>query len=128
MPPRILIVDDEDVLRKHLVRFFAREGFEVACASSRTEAAQALVCAQFGTVLMDVSLPDGDGLDLLARLDPHRRPARTIVITAFSTPENEARATALGVERVLRKPVDLQHLLGVVRNDVASRAGDRAKR
>ena len=128
MPPRILIVDDEDVLRKHLVRFFAREGFEVASAGSRAEAAKALVSTRFGTVLIDVSLPDGDGLDLLAALDGDRRPAQTIVITAFSTPENERRATALGVAHLLPKPVDLPHLLRVVRSGVAPGAGDSAER
>jgi len=111
---RILIVEDEAVLRKNLARLFLREGYEVTTASNRAEALGELSRARFGALLLDVKLPDGDGLELLAALGPSQRPPRTFVMTASSTPETETRAKDLHVQRLLRKPLDLTRLLGIV--------------
>jgi two-component system response regulator PilR (NtrC family) len=117
MVGRLLIVEDEPVLRKHLGRLFEREGYEVVSAGSLAEAMDCLVGDRFDALLLDVKLPDGDGLDVLAALEPSRRPRRTMVMTAFSTPESEARARDLSVDRLLRKPLDLGQLLCAVHGD-----------
>src|SRR5689334_6742465 len=117
---RLLIVEDEHVLRKHLERIFTREGFEVTSAATRADAVEQLTAARFGRLLLDIGLPDGDGLDLLDDLRAEHRPTVTVVMTAVSTPENEARAARLRVQRVLRKPVDLRQLVAVVRGAPAS--------
>ncbi len=88
--------------------------------STRTEALRELAGASFATLLLDVKLPDGDGLDMLAGLCDERRPARTVVMTAFSTPENDARAQHLNVYQLLRKPLDLQQLMGAVGGEAAA--------
>ena len=119
MPDRILIVEDEAVLCKHLARLFAREGYEVTTASSRADARAELDRAPFEALLLDLMLPDGDGLDLLAEVGAQRRPPQTVVMTAFATPENELRARGLNICRVLRKPLDLLELIGAVRRAVA---------
>ena len=111
---RLLIVEDEHVLRKHLARIFTREGFEVTSAATRAEAVEQLTTARFGRLLLDIGLPDGDGLDLLDELRAEHVPTVTVVMTAVSTPQNEARAARLRVQRVLRKPVDLRELVAVV--------------
>ena len=119
MVGRLLIVEDEAVLRKHLGRLFEREGYEVVSAGSIAEAMERLATDRFDALLLDIMLPDGDGLDVLAALDPCQRPHRTMVMTAFSTPENEARAHDLRVDRLLRKPLDLLQVVDVVRGDDA---------
>jgi len=111
---RILIVEDEAVLRKNLARLFLREGYEVTTASSRAEALGELSRVRFETLLLDIRLPDGDGLELLAALGAWQRPPQTFVMTAISTPETETRAKGLHVQRLLRKPLDLTQLLGIV--------------
>ena len=111
----MLIVEDGEVLRKHLARLFVREGYLVTTAGSRAEALGELAQARFATLLLDIKLPDGDGLDLLAALDEERRPHHTVVMTAFSTVENETRAQQLGVSQVLPKPLDLKRLISAVR-------------
>ena len=115
MGDRLLIVEDEGVLRKHLVRLFVREGFEVMSAASRAEASQKLLASRFKALVLDICLPDGDGLDLLGELGEEHRPTLTVVMTAFSTPQNEQRAARLRVHCLLRKPVDLSQLVAVVR-------------
>ena len=118
----ILIVEDDAVLRKHLARLFVREGYAVSTAACRAAAADQLANASFDILLLDLQLPDGNGLDLLAELGIERRPKRAVVMSAFSGDENEARAQALDVRRLLRKPLDLLQLLDAVRS-AASDAG-----
>ena len=101
------------MLRKHLARLFVREGYEVATAGSRAEALDQLGRGPFEALLLDVMLPDGDGLELLAELG-EQQPRQTVVMTAFSTPENERRAHQLNVCHLLRKPLDLLQLIGAV--------------
>lgn len=112
---RLLIVEDDAVLRKLLTRLFLREGFEVATASSCAEAIAEITGQRFEAVLLDLQLPDGDGLDMLERFDATRRPRHAIVMTAHATPESRARAQSLHVARLLAKPMDLRELLLTVR-------------
>jgi DNA-binding response OmpR family regulator len=113
MGGRILIVEDEMVLRKHLARAFAREGYEVATAGSCAEALDQLGRGRFEALLLDVTLPDGDGLDMLGDLGAPQ-PQRIVVMTAYSTPAKDLRARQLNVCHVLRKPVDLLQLVGAL--------------
>ena len=120
MGRKILIVDDEVVLLKHLGRLFAREGYEVTTAATWTQALQHLERGPFDALLLDLKLPDGDGLGLLAGLTGNQRPPRAVLMTALSTPEHEAQARQLDVICLMRKPLDLAHLVHTV-NGAASR-------
>ncbi len=111
---RVLIVEDAAVLRKHLARLFAREGYTVTTAASCAEALAQLHRTRFDVLLLDLALPDGDGLDLLAGLR-ERQPRQTLLMTASCTPEKERRAGQLNVS-VLRKPLDLVFLIAAVRS------------
>jgi two-component system nitrogen regulation response regulator NtrX len=110
-----LIVEDDAVLRKHLARLFMREGYVVSTAASRTAALELLAEAAFDILLLDIKLPDGNGLDLIGELSHDRRPRLAVVMTAFSTDENELHAQRLKVAHLLRKPLDLLQLLDTVR-------------
>jgi DNA-binding response OmpR family regulator len=111
-PPRLLIVEDENLLRRSLARFFVRSGYEVVEASCLAEAEQQLGEQPYQAALLDVGLPDGSGLRLLKRLGAER----SIVITAKPDPERFKQG---GVRHLLRKPLDLNHLAKLV-TEVAS--------
>ncbi len=125
MGQRVLIVEDEPVLRKHLERLLIREGYVVTAVGSRAEALQHLARGRFETLLLDVKLPDGDGLDLLAELRERSRPQHTVVMTASYSSENEARAYQLNVRLMLRKPLDLRQLVSAVRGVTTRQRGAR---
>jgi len=108
---RVLIVEDEPILRKHLARALARAGFTVETAATRAEAAAHLQRTAYDALLLDVKLPDGDGLELLASLDAAHRPPHTVVMTAYSSSDNDARAAHLQIEPLLRKPVDVPEVV-----------------
>jgi DNA-binding response OmpR family regulator len=116
----ILILEDEAVLRKHLARVFTRAGFSVATADTCAAARALLAHRRFDTVLVDVQLPDGNGMELLSGLGEHAWPRRAVVMTASVFPASEAQAQRLNVG-LLRKPLDLLHVVDIVYGGGASR-------
>ena len=113
-PPRLLIVEDENLLRRSLARFFLGRGFDVVEATCLAEAEEQLDAGPYQAALLDVGLPDGNGLRLLNELGAER----SIVITAKPDPEHFEQR---GVRQFLTKPLDLPQLAELV-SDVASRA------
>ncbi len=107
-------MEDDLILLKHLARLFMREGYVVSTAATRAVALEQLSADTFDILLLDMKLPDGNGLDLLAELGP-RCPPYSLLMTAFSTDESESHAQQLNVRHLLRKPVDLLELLNLVR-------------
>lgn len=97
---RVLIVEDEVVLRRYLVQYLRMNGVEVTEAGSLAEADALLDCLDFDAVVLDVGLPDGDGLELLDRSSPER----ALIISANPDPARFARR---GVLHHLAKPLDL---------------------
>ncbi|MEY8877997.1 MAG: sigma-54-dependent transcriptional regulator, partial [Leptothrix sp. (in: b-proteobacteria)] len=115
----LLVVDDEPDLRTLYELTLLREGYEVESAGSVREAWQLLEQRAYSAVITDMRLPDGTGMDLLRRLEQAGRPEKTIVITAYGTPENAVLALKAGAYDYLTKPVDLRQF----RNVVASAIG-----
>lgn len=114
MSRRILILDDDDLLRLQLHRLFTRRGYEVETADSISAFVAALSASRFDACLFDLSLPDGNGLDAWASARLHQREATAVLMTAYGTEDVARRAARLGVHTVLGKPLDLPVLLSAV--------------
>jgi DNA-binding response OmpR family regulator len=97
---RILIVEDEAVLRRTLTRLLERKGLMVLPAGNIREALSYLQGSEVDATILDVTLPDGDGLDLL----PLTRVTSSLVVSAEVSDE---RLRDRGVEHFQRKPLDL---------------------
>lgn len=119
---RLLVVDDEPDLRTLYEITLAREGYDVECAATLTEASQALAAGGFQAIITDMRLPDGSGLDLLRQLDRQGGAERAIVITAYGSPENAVEALKAGAFDYLTKPVDLRQFRAVVASAVGRQA------
>ncbi|MCP5290467.1 MAG: sigma-54-dependent Fis family transcriptional regulator [Burkholderiaceae bacterium] len=122
--PRLLVVDDEPDLRTLYELTLVREGYDVDCAGSVTEAWALLALQPYDLLITDMRLPDGNGMDLLARLESAARAERTIVITAFASPENAVEALKAGAYDYLTKPVDLRQFRAVVASALGRGTGD----
>src|SRR5688500_12094839 len=85
---RILIVDDESSLRSTLFRLLDRQGFQVVTANSKREA-ESLATADhpLDLALVDLRLPDGDGLELMQKLRAVYPSTQVIILTGFGTIE-----------------------------------------
>ncbi len=138
--PRLLVVDDEPDLRTLYELTLLREGYDVECAGSVEEAWGLLVQRQYQLVITDMRLPDGLGLDLLQRMERAGRSEKTMVITAYASPENAVEALKSGAYDYLTKPVDLRQFRAVVASalgrspapreaagDASSRRGESAR-
>jgi DNA-binding NtrC family response regulator len=115
---RILIVDDEDSIRFGLSRFLTQKGAQLMEAASAAEALTAIEREQPEIVLLDLKLPDGDGVAVLERIVAMRPDARVVMMTGYGTIEGAVAAIRSGAEDFLTKPVDLDHLLHVLRRIV----------
>lgn len=120
----VLIVDDEAGIRSSLEAILREEDYAVTSAGTAAEALTLIRDADFQAVLLDIWLPDGDGLDVLTeirRKDNGRRLANApevIMISGHGTIETAVRATKLGAFDFLEKPLSLERTLLVLRNAV----------
>jgi two-component system, NtrC family, nitrogen regulation response regulator NtrX len=119
----ILVVDDEDEIRSSLEEILREEGYTVTAAATAGEALTLLNDAPYDLVLLDIWLPDRDGLDVLAEIQqslPDSRPD-VIIISGHGTIESAVRATKLGAYDFLEKPLSLERTLIVLKNAIEAR-------
>src|SRR5579862_3477268 len=115
---RILIVDDETEIRESLEEILSEEGYSVSSTASGIEAIVLLRDAPYDLLLLDIWLPDRDGLDVLSdlrSLETDDKP-EVIVISGHATIETAVKATKLGAFDFLEKPLSLERTLIVVKN------------
>jgi DNA-binding NtrC family response regulator len=110
----LLLVDDEAAVRLPVKRFLEREGFSVREASGVADAEAAFRAARPDVALIDYSLPDGDGLDLLGRIRALDASIPVVMLTAHGSIDLAVQAIKDGAEQFLTKPVELQALLVVL--------------
>ncbi len=119
MAHRIAIVDDDSSVRRALRRLICLEGDEVETYGSALELLDAVSCAAFSCLIVDVHLGGMSGLDLMDVLKERGIRLPVIVITAFDDESMRERACKGGASAYLRKPLDAQLLLDAVHNAVA---------
>jgi DNA-binding NtrC family response regulator len=112
---RILIVDDEDVVRESLTQWFSADGYEVAPAASGKDALAMIAAREFDLALLDIKMPGMDGMELQARLKEADPELSVVVMTGYASVETAVQALKQGAWDYITKPVDpdeLSHLVG----------------
>jgi DNA-binding NtrC family response regulator len=115
---RILLVDDEPTILLGLSHLLRRAGAEVISCVSREEAEEAIQKQPFDLALLDVRLSGTEttaGLDLLTVLKKRSPRTYVIIMTAFGTEDIRREAIARGASHYCDKPLNLDHLLGLLR-------------
>jgi CheY-like chemotaxis protein len=109
----ILIVDDEEPIRKSLADILGDEGYEVASAASGREALDLLAEVQPSLALLDIAMPDMDGIETLRHLKemPEAQGIPVIVVTTKGDPELVKQAFEAGCDDYVTKPIDKMELL-----------------
>ena len=113
---RVLVVDDHDLNLRLLERLLELEGREVRAADSLAAAERALAEEQPAMIVLDLNLPDGNGLELTRKLKSQPRTASIPIVacTAAVMPTDEDRALQAGCDAFLAKPIDLQEFSAVI--------------
>src|SRR5579863_8347736 len=115
----VLIIDDEAAIRESLETLLGLEGYAVETAASGDEGVQRLGDRSFDLVLLDLALPDRNGMELLGELHAQDPQISIIMITAYGTVENAVKAMQAGAANFIQKPWDNEKLLADVRAAVA---------
>lgn len=112
---KILIVDDESSLRTSLFRVLDRHGYQVITANCKREA-EILAGSQqqLDLALIDVRLPDGDGIELMQQLKAKHPLLQAIILTGHGSIELAVRATQNGAFHFVTKPFNLEELLSII--------------
>ena len=110
MGERILVVDDETVLRNNLAKYLRLQGHHVDVAASGEEAIELVASDSFALVITDQRMPGMDGITLIRRLRDHQPSALTLLITAYASFDAAIEALRAGAADYLLKPVSLEDL------------------
>jgi len=120
----VLIIDDEIAIRESLQTLLELEGYSVESAASGEEGLARLGERSFDLVLLDLALPDRNGMDLLAEVRIQDPQLSIIMITAYGTVENAVKAMQVGAANFIQKPWDNEKLLADVRAAIARRRAE----
>jgi len=115
----VLIIDDEAAIRESLETLLEMEGYEVQSAATAEEGLTRIGDRPYDLILLDLALPDRNGIDLLVELHSHDPHLAVIMITAYGTVENAVKAMQAGATNFVQKPWDNEKLLADVRAAVA---------
>jgi len=124
---RILIVDDDPHAVEILTRMLEREGYECVSAASGAAALQHVRERAVDVILLDVMMPEMDGLQVCERLrqDSELRQIPVVLLTAKDDMETRSRGMALGVSEYLTKPVNKRELFSRIAAQLRSREYNR---
>ncbi|MEI8190777.1 MAG: sigma-54 dependent transcriptional regulator [candidate division NC10 bacterium] len=120
-PANILVVDDERLIRWSLEQQLRREGYSVQSVETGAEALQRIQADSPDLVLLDVRLPDADGVELLGRLRAADPEILVIMMTAHGGVEAAVRAMKLGAQDYVSKPFDVEELKLTIRKALETR-------
>jgi DNA-binding NtrC family response regulator len=110
----ILVIDDEKLIRWSISTILGRAGYRVREAATGKEGLAAVASSTPNLVILDISLPDMDGFDVLKELRQAHPELPVLTMTADATPETARRALRLGACGHLEKPCDSAVLLAAV--------------
>jgi DNA-binding NtrC family response regulator len=120
---KVLVIDDEAIVRLSCERALGQEGYEVTVAASGREGIEFLEKDTFGLVLLDLKMPDIDGVEVLNKINEKWPDTKVIMITGYSTVEIAVQALRLGAYNFIEKPFTPDTLLAAVREAMENSGG-----
>ena len=117
---KILIVDDEELIREILSEAFTLHGADVETAESGFEAVAKLKTSRYDLILTDIRMPNGDGIYLLENIQKLPKPGPKLFVCSAYNDLTEEKIKELGILKIFNKPFELGSLL----NEVSSFSAD----
>ena len=115
---RILVIDDDADLRESITMLLNRAGFIVDAVENGQEAIEKSKLNFYNVALIDIVLPDINGIDLLKKLKDINPSIRNIIITGFASLDNAVKALNLGADSYLIKPIAPETLLSTTQKQI----------
>jgi DNA-binding NtrC family response regulator len=124
-PARILIIDDDENIRKVLQTILEDEGYVTDSVETAQKAIQRSEQAFYNLALIDVRLPDMEGIELLSKLRETKPKMRKIIVTGYPTLQNAVGAVNKGADAYVMKPFDVESLLLTIKDQLAKQAEEK---
>jgi two-component system NtrC family response regulator len=115
---RIIIVDDDEGIRETLTAILQEEGYRVDSAESGKEAIEKTRTGFYNLALIDVRLPDIEGIDLLKEIKETVPKIRKIIITGYPTLQNAVEAVNNGADAYVLKPFEIEKVLRIIKEQL----------
>ena len=122
---RILVIDDDADIRNSISAILKDEGYKVDQAKNGAEAIGRSKKATYNAALIDIKLPDMEGVELLTRLKDSVPKMRKIIITGFPSLENAIASLNKGADAYLVKPVDPERLTGLMQTQLSKQKAEQ---
>lgn len=118
---KILVVDDEDIVRTSCSRTLVPEGYEVSLARNGAEGLKMAGEDRFDLVLTDLKMPDMDGIEVLRSIKEKWPETEVIIVTGYQTVDSAVKAIKLGAYDYIEKPFTPDALISAVGEAMANR-------
>lgn len=125
---KILIVEDEAVMREMVRDWLVEDGYDVECVESGEEALERIKTEEFGVIVLDLRLPGVDGLQVFEQAKELRSDTKGIIITAYPSKETREKAQTLGLLEYLTKPFKVEDLEKTIRGALEEAEGKKEGR
>ncbi|MCW4009526.1 MAG: response regulator [Candidatus Bathyarchaeota archaeon] len=122
---RILIIDDDENIRKVVAAILQDQGYKVDTAESGSEAIDKTGKSHFDLMLVDIRLPDMEGTELLNKVHDTSPRIRKIIVTGYPTLRNAVTAVNKGADAYIMKPFDVDKMLEIVKDQLEKQAQER---
>jgi len=122
---RIIIVDDDETIRKTMKAILEDEGYLVDTTVTGAEAVQKTRKTPYNIALLDIRLPDIEGVELLRLISDGVPKTRKIMITGYPSMQNAIAALNKNADAYLIKPVEVETLLRTVKNQLQQQEDER---
>ncbi|MEM0313443.1 MAG: response regulator [Candidatus Bathyarchaeia archaeon] len=116
--PRILIIDDDENIRKTLAAILEEEGYLVDHAENCQQALEKTAKSFYNVLLIDMRLPDMEGIDLIPKIRDTVPKMRKIIVTGYPTLQNAIEAVNRGADAYIVKPFDVDKVLAVIKEQL----------
>ncbi|MEM3798214.1 MAG: response regulator [Candidatus Bathyarchaeia archaeon] len=122
---RILIVDDDENIRKVLAMILEDEGYTVDQAETAKQAIEKTRRNFYNVALIDIRLPDMEGIELLTKIKDTMPRMRKIIVTGYPTLQNAIEAVNRGADAYILKPFDVNKVLATIKEQLRKQEEER---
>jgi two-component system, NtrC family, response regulator AtoC len=122
---RILVVDDDETIRKTMKAILEDEGYLVDLAGTGKEAIQKTHEKIYDIALLDIRLPDMEGIELLEKMKDNVPRTRKIMVTGYPSMQNAISSLNKKADAYLLKPVDVEKILQTIKEQLQAQENER---
>ena len=123
---KILVVDDDENIRNTMKAILEDEGYLVDLAANGNDAIQKTKKSTYNIALLDIRLPDMEGVELLKLIKDTFPRTRKIMVTGYPSMQNAIAALNKNADAYLIKPIDIENLLSLVKEQLKLQENERA--